>query len=135
MNFRAKLLAYSIAASIASMAPTLSVADDLNLSYKEFAIKSPEAEKYWSDELPNVAQYGELVPTVEVAETKINGENFTISMISSMYHCGMNTCPVRVFRDDNFVMEVTACSNTDFHKITRDGKFFIACDNLMPIGQ
>lgn len=133
MNFKMKLVAYTIAASLASMSPTLSFSSELTLSYKDYPMDSKEASKYWKDEVPNVHQYGELVPSVSVADVNINGTDITFTMLSSMGHCSVNTCPVRIYKGDRLVQEVTACSNTDFHKITEDGKIFIACDTLTPI--
>lgn len=133
MNFKLKLVAYTIAASMASMSPTLSFSSELTLQYKDYPIDSKEANKYWGDELPDVKQFGELVPSVSVADVNVNGSDITITMLSSMGHCGVNTCPVRIYKDDKLLMNVDACSNTDFHKITDDGKFFIACDTLTPI--
>lgn len=133
-GFKSKMMLYSLASSIAFQAfGGIAFASEIKLEYAKKSIDSKIAEKLWGDELPNVSKQGEYDPSILVASyNTINGK-VVVTILDAMSHCGLNECPVRVFRDDKLVVDTNVCSNTDFHSRNTSGSLFIACDNIVDV--
>lgn len=134
MTFKRRLLAYSAAAAIAATVSQGLVAEEVRLDYVGHPLESEIAKELWGDVLDSAFQTGELVPEVFVATYKNPaGEDLRITMLGAMSVCGLNECPIRIYRGDEKVADFNGCQNTEKHALNSTGSIFIACDDLFSI--
>lgn len=133
-KYRNKLLLFSMATSLAvAVTNAPAAASEIDLQYISHPIGSKIAEHLWGGNLAAVSKHGEYDPSVLVARYKSPRGEIKVTILDAMSHCGLNECPVRVFIEDELVVDMNACSNTDFHTLSSSGSLFIACDTITPL--
>lgn len=135
MTFRQKLVAYSAAVTALVAAVPHVSAQEIALQYSSYPIGSAIADEYWSDLANLSVQRGLHVPEVLVADFAAPDGHLTVTVLVAMGACGLNECPVRIFKGDRKIADFNACYNTTTHAMNSTGSLFIACDDVIGIGR
>ena len=155
MKFKTKLAAYSAATSIllgasAVLTPSLSASlkvigvspmftpptntHSFNLEYNDIPIDSELAKKLWADKIDGIEMMsGE--PTVFVANFESDDRIITVSLLYASNQCSMSSCPIRIFDNDEMIIEKMACSNITEHIVSTSKKVMAACDDVILISR
>lgn len=134
MSFKAKMLAFHAIAAATAALTTPSLADEISLKYQSYELDTPEAQKFWATESNFATPLGVTKPWAMIADVKINGlQDIQISQLFSSDQCGSQDCPIKVMQGKTVLTEDLACDATDFHFISDDGKYLVACDAVLPI--
>lgn len=88
----------------------------------------------WTNELQQVRQAdpaGELRLEFYGIQVPLDGGDFmTVTTIGSPVLCGVNTCPVKIFRNKVELANFPACSNISTHVYNPDKGIYTACGQV-----
>jgi len=133
MTFRQKLLAYSaVATAIAGLSQGVS-AEMVKLDYHDVPLSDPIASKMWKDEIPEASNLGQYSPWAVIAKVNIPGKGEVyVGQLWSGSHCGAHDCPVKVMQNDEILLNVMGCDDTDEHSLNASGSTLFLCDMAYP---
>lgn len=137
MNIRNRILGRRVLllSAAAAFAATTATAESTKIEYVSYGLDSEVARELWGEDyLDQAAIAPNSLPSVEVGTFEVDGETVRVTMIGSASVCGINTCPVRVFRGSERVAEFIACNNTDSHFVNASRSLFAACDDIFETG-
>jgi hypothetical protein len=128
MNFKAKLIGYSAAASIALAYSPVLIAEPIVLNYTSVEHTSEKAKELWGDILPNVEMQGNQPPSIFVADA---GEGVEITLMYASNQCSMDKCPIRAFENGVKIEDTMGCYNVTEHQIAESRSAMTACDEVI----
>jgi hypothetical protein len=99
--------------------------------------KDPAFAAYWSDESRNIDWKAPppAYHSVSVGHfTDAGGRKLVVTTIYDPGECGIKICPIRIFTETgDMLLEVSACNVNEFHRISSDRRYLIACGQAIRI--
>ncbi|WP_310622271.1 hypothetical protein [Flexibacterium corallicola] len=126
-------LIYPIFLSLLTVSAPYAQPLSIPIVYEQFSQNTPEALKYWGKSAMDAE--GTLVsPSIFVGNVPVGSILLTVTMLAAPSVCGLNECPVRIFKDDKMLASFNSCDNVMFHSLSQSGYFFRGCDDIYPTG-
>src|SRR3984957_16155126 len=99
--------------------------------------KDPAFEAYWSNQSPNIIWDASprLHRSISVGHfMDAGGRKLIVTTIYDPGECGMKVCPIRIFTEaGDMLLDTIACNVNEFHRISSDRRYLIACGQAMRI--
>jgi hypothetical protein len=99
--------------------------------------KDPAFAAYWSDQSRDIIWDAPppAYHSVSVGHfTDADGRKLVVTTIYDPGECGIKLCPIRVFTEaGDMLLDTIACNVNEFHRISSDRRYLIACDQAMRI--
>jgi hypothetical protein len=99
--------------------------------------KDPAFAAYWSDQSGNIIWNAPppAYHSVSVGHfTDADGRKLVVTAIYDPGECGIKLCPIRIFTEaGDMLLDTIACNTNEFHRISSDRRYLIACGQAMRI--
>lgn len=133
MTIASKFSAALIASALLCLSTPTFAEDMTPIPYAVAEADSPETQEIWKGYGDAESWKADKYLAVFTAKLKTpEGDDLTISEISSMAFCGDTQCPVRVIRNGKVAFTEMACRYNEQHMLNKSMNTIFLCDQAYP---
>lgn len=130
------ILAAALLTALGAVAPALAQTSSptrtIAIPYVEVKPGSPDFPSTWTlYPRPKTATLPLKAYVGNVRES--SGALLTFTMLSAPEECTVNQCELKILRNGKVIFDDYVCSEASVHRISADGRYFMACDRSIPI--